>query len=119
MRQYTNIPYLPRDIYNIYAQFKRERLHGLAVTDALIEYLKAKAIPYAIKPDEDNRTRCLFIAHPESLKLAHAYPDVAIADCTYQTNKFNMPLLYMIGMLCFIMFSEFFIDFQTRCIVNL
>ena len=89
------------------------------MTDALIEYLKAKEIPYAIKPDEDNRTRYLFIAHPESLKLAHANPDVVIADCTYQTNKFNMPLLHMIGMLCFIIFSEFFVDFQTSSIVNL
>jgi hypothetical protein len=96
--QKTNIPFLHDDIYNIYKSFKRQRLSGLAVTDALIEYLKAKAIPHAIKADEDNCTRYLFIAHPRSLELARRDPDVAIADCTYQTNQFNLPLLHMIGM---------------------
>jgi hypothetical protein len=40
MRQRTDTPFLPRDIYNLYAQFKRERLQGLAVTDALIKHLE-------------------------------------------------------------------------------
>jgi len=56
MQQYTNIPYLPHNIYNLYAQFKQEQLYGLAVTDALIKYLKAKGLLYAIKPDKDNWT---------------------------------------------------------------
>ena len=112
MRQLTDIPFLPRDIYNAYAQFKRDQQHGLAVTDALIEHLKLKGIPYAIRPDENNRTNYLFIAHPESISLAHAYPDVVIADCTYQTNKFNMPLLHMIGMLYICIVLKLFIDFQ-------
>ena len=98
LRQKTDIPFLYDDIYNIYKSFKRQRLNGLAVTNALIEYLEAKAISYAIKADEDNRTRYLFIAHPRSLELARRNPDIAIADCTYQTNQFNLPLLYMIGM---------------------
>jgi hypothetical protein len=88
---------LPRDIYNLYAQFKREKLQGLAVTDALIKHLERNNIRFTIKPDEDNRTRHLFIVHPESLKLACENPDIAITDCTYQTNKFNLPLLHMIG----------------------
>ena len=60
----TDIPFLRDDINNIYKSFKRQRLHGLAVTNALIEYLKAKAIPYTIKVDEDNYTRYLFITYP-------------------------------------------------------
>jgi hypothetical protein len=97
MRQQTDTPFLPWDIYNLYARFKRERLGGLAVTDALIKYLGQNNIHFTIKPDDDNRTRHLFIVHPESLKLAHENPDVALTDCTYQTNKFNLPLLHMIG----------------------
>ena len=97
MRQQTDTPFLPRDIYNLYAQFKRERLQGLAVTDALIKHLEQNNIRFTIKPDEDNRTRHLFIVHPESLKLGCENPDIAITDCTYQTNKFNLPLLHMIG----------------------
>ena len=89
---------MPNDIYNLYASFKRERLHGLSVTDALIGYLEEKGIHYTIRPDNDNQTRYLFIVHPRSLELAYANPDVMIADCTYQTNKFNLPLLHLIGM---------------------
>jgi len=63
----------------------------------LIEHLKREGIHYAIQADEEDRTKHLFIAHPESLKLAKSFPDVVIADCTYQTNKFNLPLLHMIG----------------------
>ena len=98
MQQQTDTPFLPRDIYNLYAQFKRERLQGLAVTDALIKHLEQNNIPFTVKPDEDNRTRHLFIVHPEFLKLARENPNIAITDCTYQTNKFNLPLLHMIGM---------------------
>jgi len=68
------------------------------VTDALIKYLQEKGIPHSIQPDDNNWTQHLFIAHPKSLKLARAYPDVIIADCTYQTNKFGLPMLHMIGM---------------------
>jgi hypothetical protein len=97
MHQQTDTPFLPRDIYNLYAQFKRERLGGLAVTDALIKYLGQNNIHFTIKPGDDNRTHHLFIVYPESLKLARENPDVTLTDCTYQTNKFNLPLLYMIG----------------------
>ena len=108
MRQQTDTPFLPRDIYNLYAQFKRERLQGLAVTDALIKHLEQNNIQFRIKPDEDNRTRYLFIAHPESLKLARENPDIVITDCTYQTNKFNLPLLHMIGMYLIIWTFRYF-----------
>ena len=108
MWEQNDTPFLPRDIYNLYAQFKRERLQGLAVTDALIKHLEQNNIQFRIKPDEDNRTRHLFIAHPESLKLARENPDIAITDCTYQTNKFNLPLLHMIGMYLIIWTFRYF-----------
>src|SRR5580692_6064470 len=94
----SNIPFLPCDIYNFYATFKRKQLHGLSVMDVLIGYLEEKGIHYTIRPDDNNQTRYLFIVHPKSLELAYANPDIIIADCTYQTNKFNLPLLHLIGM---------------------
>ena len=54
MRQFSDIPFLPRDIYNIYARFKQDWQHGLAVTDALIKHLKTKGILHAIRPNQDN-----------------------------------------------------------------
>jgi hypothetical protein len=91
----------------------------LAVTDALIKHLKQNNMPFTIRPDEDNRTRHLFIVHPEFLKLAQENPDIVITDCTYQTNKFNLPLLYMVGMSdfsvlfgSFLVFSKAFLCFR-------
>jgi hypothetical protein len=46
MCQQTDTPFLPRDIHNLYAQFKREGLQGLAVTDALIKHLKRNNIQF-------------------------------------------------------------------------
>lgn len=39
----------------------------------------------------------LFIATTESVQYLRCYPDVLIMDCTYKTNKLDMPLLYMLG----------------------
>ena len=66
--------------------------------DALIGYLKEKGIHYIIRPDNDNQIRYLFIIYSKSLELIYGNPNVMIADCTYQTNKFNLPLLHLIGM---------------------
>lgn len=79
------------------AQFKRQQLRGLSATDALIQDLKERGIHHAMQVDKDNRTRFLFIAYPESIKLARANQDVILVDCTYKTNKFELPLLHIVG----------------------
>lgn len=33
----------------------------------------------------------------EAVGLYQAYPEVLLLDCTYKTNRFNLPLLNMIG----------------------
>lgn len=88
---------LKSDIYNINAALKRKTLQGLSATDALIKDLKDRDVPYAIKVDDDNRVTHLFITTQESLKLARRNQDVILADCTYSTNKFNIPLLHFVG----------------------
>jgi hypothetical protein len=97
LRQTTTIPFLPQDIYNINTAAKRLQLHGLSATDALFTNLKARGIPYQTNPDPDRRTRYLFIAFPKALELAKSYQDVVLADCTYNTTKYGLPLLHVIG----------------------
>jgi hypothetical protein len=97
LRQNITTPILPSDLYNINTSFKRKRLFGLPTTDALFEHLKRRGIHYEVKPDEDNRTRYLFIACPESIDLARSNQDVVLADCTYKTNKYDLPLLHLVG----------------------
>lgn len=98
LRQTTKTILQPYDIYNLNASFKREQRHGLSANDALIQHLKDKGIHYKINTLE-NRTRHLFITYPQSIQLAQTNQDVVLVDNTYKTNKFDMPLLYMIGKL--------------------
>jgi hypothetical protein len=93
----TTTPLQPYDIYNLNASFKREQRHGLSANDALITHLKNNKIHFKINITLENRTRHLFIAYPQSIQLAQANQDVILIDNTYKTNKFNMPLLHMIG----------------------
>jgi hypothetical protein len=79
------------------ASFKREQRRGLSTNDALIQYLKDQKIHFKINITLENRTRHLFIAYPQSIELAQANQDVILVDNTYKTNKFDMPLLHIIG----------------------
>ena len=93
----TTTAFQPYDIYNLHASFQRERLQGLSANDALIRHLTDKGIHYKIQVTAENRIQHLFIAHPESIKLAQANQDTVLIDNTYKTNKFDMPLLHMLG----------------------
>lgn len=93
----TTTPLQPYDIYNLNASFKREQRHGLSTNDALLRHLKDKGIHFKINITATNRTRHLFIAYPQSIKLAQTNQDVILVDNTYKTNKFDMPLLHIIG----------------------
>jgi hypothetical protein len=93
----TTTELLPSDIYNMNADFQRQKMHGLAATDALVKDLSDRGIHHAVKVDDDSRVSHLFIAYPESIKLALRNQDVVLADCTYNTNQFNVPLLHIVG----------------------
>jgi hypothetical protein len=43
------------------------------------------------------RVQYLFIAYPASITLVLKNPDIILVDSTYKTNKFEMPLLHMLG----------------------
>jgi len=93
----TTTPLQPYDIYNLNASFKREQRHGLSANNALITHLKNNHIHFKINITPENQTHHLFIAYPQSIQLAQTNQDVVLVDNTYKTNKFDMPLLHMIG----------------------
>lgn len=41
--------------------------------------------------------QCLFIAPRSAVPLFRTAPDVIVADCTYKTNRFGLPLLNFCG----------------------
>jgi hypothetical protein len=79
------------------ASFKREQRHGLSVNDTLIQHLQDTGIHFKINITQNNQIQHLFIAYPQSIELAQTNQDVVLVDNTYKTNKFDMPLLHMIG----------------------
>ena len=87
----------PYDIYNLNASFKREQRHGLSANDALITHLKNNHIYFKINITPENRTHRLFIAYLQSIQLTQTCQDVVLVDNIYKTNKFDMPLLHIIG----------------------
>ena len=97
LREQSRTPFLRCDIWNLNAKFKRECNRGLSIDDALIKDLKEWGIHYEGNPDKENITRHLFIALPESIKLAHDNQDVILVDNTYKTNKYDMLLLHVVG----------------------
>jgi hypothetical protein len=89
------------DIYNMRKDIKRVNQGGLDPNEALLHDLTARNIYHKTLLSNDNRIKALFIAYDKSLKLAKYNQDVILLDCTYKTNKFDMPLFHIIGM-CFI-----------------
>jgi hypothetical protein len=112
VRETSNNPFLNQTLYNLNASFKRQRNKGLATTDALVADLRTRGIEVEVRPGLDDRTEHLFIALPESIKLALQNQDVILVDNTYKTNKFNMPLLHMVGKLLYSYFGQFADFFQ-------
>jgi hypothetical protein len=96
-------PVLPQDLYNQRAAQRRELRQGQSPIDALFLYLENKGTycrPLVNQPLVDSgtsRLEGLFIACPESIKHLQSHHDVLLIDNTYSTNRFDMPLMDIIG----------------------
>ena len=53
---------------------------------------------YAYQVNEDDKLERLTFLHRNSIKLLRLYPDILIIDVTYNTNRFGIPLVNIIGM---------------------
>ncbi|KAF4338142.1 hypothetical protein FBEOM_7973 [Fusarium beomiforme] len=96
LRNTTGTLATQKDIYNCIAQSKRELVQGQSNIHALTTQLESEGFWNRIRLDDSRVTAVLF-AHPKSLEYLKSYSEVLILDCTYKTNKYNMPLLNAIG----------------------
>ena len=63
-----------------------------------IRHLETSGIMHHILKDLDsNRLKGLFITCPESVQYLQYHHDVILIDNTYSTNRFDMPLMDIIG----------------------
>lgn len=87
-----------KDIQNVCEKMHRQFLNGLAPIQALVREVESKDEWIAeVERGPANEVRTLFFAHRSSLKLLERFPYILVGDCTYKTNRFNMPLLQFIG----------------------
>ncbi|XP_023752378.2 PKS-NRPS hybrid synthetase cheA-like [Lactuca sativa] len=100
-QQTPNLPVISRNIYNVKRKIRRENLRNRPMINALFEELDEGGFIYDISQNAEGWISRLFIAHPLSIKLAKAFSNIFLMDCTYKTNKYNMPLLDIIGVSCF------------------
>ncbi|OBR04563.1 MULE transposase domain-containing protein [Colletotrichum higginsianum IMI 349063] len=86
-----------QDIYNHIAAVKRDIRGGQTSIHALANQLDKEGFWSQMQFAPDGRVTAVLFAHPDSLALLQAYPDVMLLDCTYKTNKYGMPLLDIVG----------------------
>ncbi len=96
-REDAGSPVLVRDVYNARTQMQVESLAGRTPIHELMAQLDADQLHTATKLNVDGHLTHLFFAFQDAVKLYNVYPEVLLPDCTYKTNRFNMPLLNVIG----------------------
>ena len=91
-------PVLPQDLYNLRAAIQRDLRQGQSPIDALLLYLENKGTYCRpLVNSGTSRLEGLFIACPESIEYLQSHHDVLLIDNTYSTNRFEMPLMDVIG----------------------
>jgi hypothetical protein len=95
-----------RDIHNERANVRRQDLESLASIHALLRFVlstneakKKFTSTFEYKNGVAGRPlKYLFVMHDKHIKLFKTNSEILIADATYKTNRFNMPLLNIIEM---------------------
>lgn len=91
-----------RDIFNERVQAKIKALQGRSIVEALFHELEAGGYSYAYETFPEGHEKAgtlsnLLMIHPRSLNIYKENFDVLILDCTYKTNRYNYPLLDIVG----------------------
>jgi hypothetical protein len=72
--------------------------------EALLTHLTSNKLPHRVQLGPNNRVQHLFITLPECLEHLQSNYDVILIDNTYRTNRFNLPLMDIIGRLLSIVY---------------
>ncbi|KAG7000562.1 PKS-NRPS hybrid synthetase [Fusarium oxysporum f. sp. conglutinans] len=97
IRQHSNSIATQKDISNSIAEARRSSRFGQNTMHALINQLDQEGFWNRMQVDSEGRVTAVLFAHPESLTYLQAYPDLLLLDCTYETNRYGIPLLDIIG----------------------
>ncbi|XP_057424437.1 protein FAR1-RELATED SEQUENCE 5-like [Lotus japonicus] len=86
-------------VYSCNKRFKKEERGPLTEMQHLMKKLvEAKYVHFERQQADSSEIRDLFWAHPDAVRLFNTFPHVVIMDCTYKTNRYQIPLLEMVGL---------------------
>lgn len=87
-----------KDVYNVYYRQRVLELQGLQPIQALLLHDIPDQFYLFDQIDERNSLKSLAFFHKKAVEqLFKRYPSLVIIDSTYKTNKFNFPMLSIIG----------------------
>lgn len=90
--------FLMRDLHNQRAKIRRQELAKVSPIQHLLQELQTSDLwIVAHQSDGYEQITQLFFAFEHSLDLLKMNSDVLFIDCTYKTNKYNMPLCIFNG----------------------
>ncbi|XP_057444454.1 protein FAR1-RELATED SEQUENCE 5-like [Lotus japonicus] len=86
-------------VYSCNKRFKKEERGPLTEMQHLMKKLvEAKYVHFERQQADSSEIRDLFWAHPDAVRLFNTFSHVVIMDCTYKTNRYQIPLLEMVGL---------------------
>lgn len=97
VQKQSSQPISARNIYNQIALNRRKERGYQSETEFLIAQLIKKGYKYRIKLSSDNKIEFLAFTHPNAILLANQYNRVFVLDCTYKTNRYQLPFLEAVG----------------------
>ncbi|KAI5678146.1 hypothetical protein M9H77_09096 [Catharanthus roseus] len=90
---------ISQKIYNVAAKIKKNRMQGRNTVEEVLCLIAIRDYTVFYRNREDsNMLSDIVIAHPTSIEMLRTWPYILIMDTTYKTNKYNMPLLEVVGM---------------------
>jgi hypothetical protein len=96
-QKYPTKEILSKDIYNVNYLNQQNSLNGKSYVNILLDSLSKGPYKVIIDYDSNNNIVRLFYSHIISIELAKLHSNIFIIDCIYQSNKYSLPLLNIIG----------------------
>ncbi|KAI5671726.1 hypothetical protein M9H77_12090 [Catharanthus roseus] len=86
-------------IYNVNAEIKKNKMQGRNTVEEVLCLSAQRNYTVFYRNCEDSKVLSdIVVAHPTSIEMMRMWSYVLIMDTTYKTNKYNMPILEVVGM---------------------
>ena len=98
LRKNHNLHVTSKDVINLLGKHRMEELAGRTPIRWLYDTLQSgNKFWWRERRDEAGRVQSLFLVPRTSIELLQRHPFILKFDCTYKTNRFNMPLFNICG----------------------